>query len=182
MPTKALITAAEFAKTGPETNGYELVDGELVPMPPPAEGHGAVCANTVFLLKAYTKKLGKGVVTCNDSGLITGRDPDTVRGVDVMLFLGRKKVAREPHAYSHRPPDLAVEIRSPSQSWKDMMDKVLEYLNMGVRLVWVIDPKVKRVTVFTQDREPQTLAEENELDGGEVLPGFRCQVSDLFHI
>jgi Uma2 family endonuclease len=181
MPTKTLMTAADFAKSGPETDGYELVRGELVPMPPPTDGHGAVCANGVSLLKAYTKKLGRGIVTCNDTGLITGKDPDTVRGVDIMLCLNRKRRgAKDSATYSDRPPDLAVEVRSPSQSWKDLMDKVLEYLNMGVRTVWIVDPKVKRVTVFTPDHEPQTFAAENELDGAPVLLGFRCKVAEFF--
>jgi Uma2 family endonuclease len=177
MPTKTLMTAAEFAKTGPETDGYELVRGELVRMPPPAEDHGIYNANIVCLLRNYTKKIGKGFVTCNDSGLITSKNPDTVRGVDIMVFLKRKRVAA---GYSVGPPDLAVETKSPSQSWKELMEKVLEYLNMGVRLVWVVDPKMKRVTVFSQDSEPQTLAAENELDGGDVLPGFRCKVAEFF--
>jgi Uma2 family endonuclease len=181
MPTKTLMTAAEFAKTGPETDGYELVRGELVPMAQPAEGHGFVCVNTGYLLKAYTKKLGRGYVTGNDSGLITGRDPDSVRGVDLMVFLDRKRPPNKAYtSYSDRPPNLAVEIRSPSQSWKEMMDKVLEYLKMGAGMVWIIDPKVKRVTVYTQNQEPQIFAAENELDGGEILPGFKCKVAELF--
>ena len=140
-----------------------------------------MCVNTVYLLKAYTKKIGKGFVTCNDSGLITGRDPDTVRGVDVMVFLNRKRPSNKGFSgYSDRPPNLAVEIRSPSQSWKDMMDKVQEYLKMGVGMIWIVDPKVKRVTVFTQNNEPQTFAAENELDGGDILPGFHCKVAELF--
>ena len=180
MATKTLMTAAEFAKTGPETDGFELVRGELVRMPPTAERYGQVTAKIVYLLTSYTIKVGKGFVTCNDSGLITERDPDTVRGVDTMVFLNPKPRKKSQSGYSVEPPDLAVEVRSPSQSWKDMMDKVVEYLRMGGRMAWVVDPKVKRVTVFTQDHEPQTFAAENELDGGEVLPGFRCRVADFF--
>jgi Uma2 family endonuclease len=181
MAAKTLMTAAEFAKTGSETDGYELVRGELVPIPPPAKNHGYVSANAVFLLGSHTKKRGKGIVMCNDTGLITRRRPDTVRGVDVMVYVNPKTSGRDiPDGYAKEPPDLAVEIRSPSQSWKELMEKVLEYLNMGVRLVWVVDPKVKRVTVFSQDSEPQTFAAENELDGGDVLPGFRCKVAEFF--
>ncbi len=178
MATKTLLTAEEFAKTGPETDRDELVQGELVPMPPPADRHGIVCGNTVFLLKGYTKHLGRGTVMCNDSGIITRRNPDTVRGVDVAVFLSPGW--QGPEGYTSDPPDLAVEIRSPSQSWTEVLDKVTEYLRMGVRLVWIIDPPRQRVTVFYPDREPQTFAPENELDGGEVLPGFRCRVAELF--
>src|SRR5262249_7330114 len=173
MATKALMTAEAFFKTGPETDGYELVRGELVPMPPPGDRHGEVCINAAFLLKSYTKILGTGTVIGNDAGIITRRDPDSVRGADVAVFLRPSWQGRPAlEGYTNEPPDLTVEVRSPSQSWSDVVAKVAEYLTMGVRLVWVIDPRSQRVTVFTQDQEPVTYAPENELDGGTILPGF----------
>lgn len=178
MATKTLMTAAEFLKTGPETDGYELVRGELVPMPQPAERHGYVCANVVFLLKAYTKALGRGGVLSNDSGIVTQSDPDTVRGADVAVFL--KPGWQPSEGYSKEPADLIVEVRSPSQSWSEVLQKVLEYLQMGVRWVWVIDPKRQRLTAFRPDHEPVTYAAENELDGGDILPGFKCRVAEFF--
>jgi len=178
MIAKTLITAEEFAKTGHETDGFELVRGELAPMPPPGDNHGIVCANVVHLLKTYTKTHGTGKVTCNDSGIITQRDPDSVRGVDVAVFLRPDWQAAE--GYTTVPPDLAVEVRSPEQSWTKVVGKVGEYLAMGVRLVWVVDPRRRRVTVFQPEEDPAIFAAENELEGGDVLPGFRCRVSELF--
>jgi len=178
MPTKTLMTAAEFEKTGPVTDGCELVRGEIVPMPPPGDRHGRVCVNSSYLLKGYTKAQGRGTVIGNDSGIITRRDPDSVRGVDVAVFMNPNWEA--PAGYTAEPPDLAVEVRSPSQTWTQVLDKVGEYLRMGVRLVWVIDPVRQRVTVFQPDEEPITFAAENDLDGGTVLPGFRCRVAELF--
>jgi Uma2 family endonuclease len=181
MPIQTLITAKEFAKTGPETDGFELVRGELVPMPPPKRKHGVACVNTVSLLKNYTKEIGRGTVMCNDTGLLTQTAPDTVRGVDVMLYLNPSWAGKEaPDEHTSEPPDLAVEVRSPDQSWTKVLEKVTEYLNLGVRLVWVIDPKTQRVHVFQPDQEPQVFAGENELEGGAVLPGFRCRVSEIF--
>lgn len=181
MATKTLMTAAEFWNSGPQTDGFELVRGELVPMPPPGDLHGIVCVNVAFALKSYTKQRGHGVVMSNDAGIITEKDPDSVRGVDVALFLHPAWAGQPaPEGYTDQPPDLAVEVRSPNQAWAAIVTKVGEYLRMGVRLVWVVDPKVRRVTVFTTDREPQTFAAENDLDGGDVLPGFRCRVEDFF--
>ena len=180
MQTKALLTAVEFLQTGPETDHCELVRGEVVPMPPPAKGHGAVCANVVYRLTAYTKQIGHGSTMCNDTGIMTQHDPDTVRGADVMLFLHPSWEGQSiPEGYSDEPADLVVEVRSPSQSWTDVVKKVGEYLAIGCRLVWVIDPHRKRVTVFSPEQEPATFAPENDLDGGGVLPGFRCRVSEL---
>jgi Uma2 family endonuclease len=181
MPTKTLMTAVEFFQTGSETDGFELVRGELVPMPPPGSKHGIVCSNSSYLLKAYTKRVGRGVVMTNDAGIITEKGPDSVRGVDVALFLNPSWTATgAPDGYTDQPPDLAIEVRSPSQAWAALVVKVSEYLKMGVRLVWVIDPQVRRVTIFTPDNEPQTLAAENEIDAGDILPGFRCRVAEFF--
>lgn len=175
---KPLMTAAEFFKTGPETDGFELVRGELVPMPPPGDDHGRVCGNVVFLLKSHVKALGRGTVLCNDAGVLTRRDPDTVRGVDVAVFL--KPDWQPPVGYTGEPPDLVVEVRSPAQKWSQVLNKVDDYLMMGVRLVWVLDPERRRVTVFTQDQEPTTFTADSDLDGGDILPGFHCKAAEMF--
>ena len=175
MATKTLMTAVEFSQSGPSTDGCELVRGELIPMPPPGDRHGIVCAIGVFLLKSYTKSLGRGTVMSNDSGIVTEQGPDSVRGVDIALFL--QPIWQDqpaPEGYTDQPPDLAVEVRSPHQSWSDMVAKVAEYLRMGARWVWVVDPKARRVTLFAPDSEPQTLAAETQIDGGTILPGFKC--------
>jgi Uma2 family endonuclease len=178
---RTLLTAEEFFRTGPETDGCELVRGEVVRMPPPGDRHGEVCASVIFVLKSYTRSVGHGTVLGNDAGLITRRDPDSVRGVDAALFLRPSWQGQPaPAGYTHEAPDLVVEVRSREQRWKDVLDKVTEYLGMGARLVWVIDPQSQRVTVFGPDQEPRTFAPENELEGGDVLPGFRCRVADFF--
>lgn len=181
MTTKTLMTATEFYRSGPDTDGFELVHGELIPMPPPGQQHGIVCVNAGYMLKGYTKQIGHGVVLGNDAGIITEKHPDTVRGADVSLYLHPSWLGQSaPEGYSDQPPDLIVEVRSPSQSWSIVVAKVAEFLKMGVKLVWVVDPKARRLTVFSTDREPETFAAENEWDGGAILPGFRCKVADLF--
>lgn len=180
MPTKTLMTADEFAKTGPETDGFELVRGELVPMPPPKIRHGEVCLNIGVILKAYVKSLGKGTVFGNDSGVVTERDPDTVRGVDLVMLLNPSWKGPSPNRYLEEPPDLAVEVRSEGQPWKDLLTKADEYIQMGSPMVWIVDPSTQRLTVFQPDREPVTYAAENEFDAGSVLPGFRCRIAELF--
>jgi Uma2 family endonuclease len=175
------MTAAEFFNTGPETDGCELIRGEIVLMPPPADRHEVVCANSVYLLKTFVKHLGRGTVMCNDAGIITQHDPDTVRGADIAVFLNPSwQGGPAPDGYTNEAADLIVEVRSPKQSWAKVVEKIAEYLRMGVRLVWVIDPQRQRITVFAPDQEPTTYAAENELDGGEVLPGFRCRVAEFF--
>jgi Uma2 family endonuclease len=179
MTTKKLMTALEFLHSGPQTDGFELVRGELVRMPRPDRKHGIVCGNGGYLLKAYSKQIGHGVVLSNDAGIVTAKNPDSVRAVDVAIFL-HPPAQGLPEGYTDQPPDVAVEVRSPGQAWAALVAKVSEYLAMGVRMVWIIDPRTRRLTVFTAEDEPQTFAAENELDGGTILPGFRCRVADFF--
>jgi Uma2 family endonuclease len=77
------------------------------------------------------------------------------------------------------PPDLAIEVLSPSDSPRQVLDKVGEYLAAGVRLVWVIDPAERRATVYRALSEVRTVAESEHLDGEDVVPGFRCILGDL---
>jgi Uma2 family endonuclease len=180
MPAKKIMTAAEFANTGPETDGYELVRGELVPVPRMTMRGGKVCGNVVFLLTTYKKKRGSGGLVCNDTGIITETAPDTVRGVDVAYFAKPAEREGQPDRYINEPPDLAVEVRSEGQAWKQLLAKSHEYIQMGARMVWIVDPAVSRLTVFQPEHEPAIYATENEFDGDDVLPGLHFKVAELF--
>lgn len=180
MSTKTFMTAAEFANTGPETDGFELVRGELVQMPPTRPRHGEVCGNVVFILKAYKKSRGQGCVVGNDAGVITETDPDTVRGPDVFFFLNPTWTGPAPNRYFDIPPTLAVEVRSEGQPWKELTQKVDEYMQMGVPMAWIVDPSTDRLTVFQPNLEPVILAAESEFDGGDLLPGLHFKVAEVF--
>ncbi len=179
--TKTLVTIAEYAKMESET-ATELVRGEIIDVPPPADFHGVYCANVVELLCEWSPRKAKGVILSNDTGLVVERDPDTVRGPDVM-FISTSRLP--PGGFTGEwvkvPPDLIVEVRSPSNSLADVLDKVGQYLRAGVREVWVLNPPKQTVHVY----RPEPDAEVTVLDISaelttDVLPGFRCRVSDIF--
>jgi Uma2 family endonuclease len=77
-------------------------------------------------------------------------------------------------------PNLAVELLTPDTNRKKLRDKIKEYLFAGTRLVWVIDPEDRTVTIHRGLDEARILYESAELDGEDVLPGFRCRAADLF--
>ena len=77
-------------------------------------------------------------------------------------------------------PDLAVEILSPGNTPGEMVRKLRDYFNAGVRLVWYIDPRSRTANVYTALDKGQTLTEAGVLDGGEVLPGFQLPLQELF--
>lgn len=176
------ITAEEFIELPDPKDGsnLELVKGEIVVMPPTGREHGEIQLAIGSLIKVFLKSHPIGRVA-TESGVITERDEDTVRGPDVSYYsFERLPRDRRVVGYHDLPADLCVEVLSPSNTKKQIRDKIKEYFTAGVRMVWVVDPEDHSVTVLTSPDQGRTLYEPSELDGGDVLPGFKCQVSELF--
>lgn len=177
-----LVTAEEFLEADLGEGTFELVKGEIVEMPQPRPEHGAVCGNSVGMLWNYGRRTGRGYVLSNDTAILTGRDPDTVRGADVAFYTH----ARWPRAEVGRalppvPPDLAVEVVSPGNRPGALLGKISEYLKAGVLMVWVVDPARRSVVVYRQSEEtPLVLGEGDTLENFPELPEFRCAVAEFF--
>lgn len=176
-----LITAEEFARMPdpPDGSQQELVQGVIVTMPPPGGRHGACCSRINRRLATLVEDNNLGTVFSNDAGFITERDPDTVRGPDVS-FWSREQLPEVPVGYIQVPPDLVVEVVSPSDQYSRIQKKVKHYLEKGVRLIWVADPEDCSVTVYRNGDTMKILSESETLTGEDVLPGFTCRVGDLF--
>ncbi|HEY1189570.1 MAG TPA: Uma2 family endonuclease [Gemmata sp.] len=175
------LTAEEFAKLPDPADGsrLELVRGEVVAMPPPKGKHGIVCSEIAWVLKNFVKPNKLGWVTTNDTGVILEKEPDTVRGPDV-AFWSTERQPQPPEGYFLIPPDLAVEVQSPDDRRKDLRAKIKEYIFYSVPLIWLVDPETRTVTVYAGSMRGTELDETDTLDGGDVLPGFSCKVSDFF--
>jgi Uma2 family endonuclease len=161
---------------------YELDEGVLVPMTPPQPPHGFVVARMTMRLGVHVSSLGLGSVFAGDTGCVLHRNPDTLRGVDV-AFMSRARLPEQPapqEGFLEGGPDLAIEVLSPGNRRGEMLRKVGQYINAGSSLVWVIDPRRRRVVVYGGDDDVQILAEGDVLTGGEVLPAFSCPVAWLF--
>jgi Uma2 family endonuclease len=174
------ITAEEFLQMPepPDGSQQELVRGEVITMPPPGGLHGVCCSKTDYRLQHYAEANQRGVVTAN-AGIITERDPDSVRGPDV-AYWSRERLPEVPVGYIETPPDLAVEVLSPGTRMRQLRNKIREYFNRGVRMVWVLDPEDRTVTVYRTPDEGRLLHESATLSGEDVLPGFSCRVAELF--
>ena len=174
------LSTAEFEKM-PEEDAYriELVRGRLVREPRPASLHGAVSARLATRLQQFIEVRGRGVVLV-DAGVVTARDPDTVRGPDIAYY-SSERIPDKGFATSFwGPPDLAVEILSPSNGAAAMREKIAEYLEAGVRCVWVVDPRARSVSVHRPGDGVRTVREPDGLEGDEVLPGFRLSLRTIF--
>ncbi len=181
LTDQKLITAEEFADLPEPTDGstQELIRGVIVTMPPPGGRHGACCANVTALLHTHVKAQRLGTIFANDTGFVSERDPDTVRGPDVS-FWTRDRLPEVPEGYIEMAPDLAVEVISPHDRVSRMQTKLRHYLARGVRMIWVIDPDDRSVSVYRALDKVIILTETDTLSGEDVLLGFSCRVADLF--
>ena len=176
-----LLSADEFLRL-PEPPGAgkrELVYGRIVEMPPPDFGHSERQSEVTTELVLYKRrtKLGRVITEC---GFILAHDPDLVRLPDVAFVLEtRIPPDFDPNTYFDGPPDLAVEVLSKSETLAAAQEKIDEYLEYGVRLAWLLNPRRRTLTVSRRGVPPVEIGEAETLDGGDVLPGFSCTVADL---
>ena len=174
------ISIEEFSRM-PDPEGFqmELVRGEIVLMPLPKARHGVFCYRISRVLGNHVDAKKLGWITTNDTGVILERDPDTMRGPDVAYWSITRQPAM-PEDYFEIPPDIAVEVLSPDDRRKNVREKIKDYVKNGVKLIWLVDPDTRTVTVYQGSLRGSELDEADTLTGGDVLPGFTCLVSDLF--
>lgn len=184
VTTKKLMTAEEFyqwANHPDNRDKYcELERGEIVEMSRPGKIHGLVCANVVWVLGGYARHRKKGYVCSNDTGVVVERDPDTVRGPDVMFFEDAARFEDVEEKYGKKPPLLAVEVLSPNDTTGKITRRISEQKRFGTRLIWVIDPDARNVVVYQPGKEEKEVGEGEELTGEDVLPDLRVRVTELF--
>jgi Uma2 family endonuclease len=175
--TRPAATEEDLLRTPRDGRKYELVDGRIR-VSPAGYRHGAVCVRLSALLYAFVKKGRLGHVADSSTGF---RLPGgNVRLPDVsFVATGRFKDEQHPEGFSDVPPDLAVEVLSPDDRPRDVLDKVGEYLQAGVRLVWVIDPRERTAVIYRSLRNVRAIGPEESLDGEDVVPGFGCRLAEL---
>ncbi|MHB8618088.1 MAG: Uma2 family endonuclease [Chloroflexota bacterium] len=180
MLTRARFSAEDLERIQATTGrDYELIQGELFEMAPVGYRHAQVVVRIAYLLERWNEQAGLGDVLV-EAGFTLERHPDTVRGPDVSFVrAGRVSRQQAEHGFPELAPDLAIEVRSPNDTWSELVEKAEQLMAAGTRTVWLIDPD-RFVEVLQPGAESQRLGLDGALSGGEVLPGFRCTVKDLF--
>ena len=159
----------------------ELVAGELRKMTPSGFEHGVIAGELASLLAQHVRPANLGLVCGAETGFLLASDPDTVRAPDVaFVSLDRIPAPEARRAFFPGPPDLAVEIVSPSDRLNEVDEKVEDWLRAGAGEVWVVNPRSRTVTVYRSATEILVLTSGDELNGGEVIPGFCCAISKIF--
>lgn len=183
-PSAALLTADEFERLRGE-EGYllELVRGVVVRERAPRPIHGRLQSRMAHRLESWMEvRKERGAVVVH-TGFVVATDPDTVRIPDVAYV----SAARIPEAAYEAGlwrfgPDLAVEVTSPSNTWTDIQERVTDYLGAGTPLVWVVDPPTRTVTAYRPGIRAQRFDESGEMEGEDVLPGFRLRLAEFFDV
>jgi Uma2 family endonuclease len=173
-----LRTADDLWRMPDDGFRYELVQGEIRRMTPAGARHGAVAINAGARLGQYVRENGLGVVFGAETGFKISANPDTVRAPDV-AFVRRDRIGKAgiPDGYWIGAPDLAVEVVSPGDSYTEVQEKVLDWLAAGTRMVIVLDPG-KRVVSVHRATAATLLGENDVLSGEDVVPGWSVAVKD----
>lgn len=177
------LTAEDLWRRPDDGIRAELVRGELRIMTPAEFEHGVIIGSLTERLSRHVRENRLGVVAGAETGFVLAENPDTVRAPDI-AFVRRERIAgRELTArYFPGPPDLAVEVMSPSDTVEKIDEKTRDWLQHGAAAVWVVSPRSKSVAVHAPGRPPRTLQAGDDLEDAGLLPGFRCQVAALFSI
>ena len=180
------VTAGELL-TMPDGKDFELVNGELVERNMSWESE-RIGSNVSGLLWGHCREHDCGEVNGSNAGYqcyedVFPDDPDRLRKPDVS-YISLDRLPKEPMVKGHCPivPDLAVEVVSPNDLSEEVEEKVDEYLRAGVRVVWIVYPQTKLIRVHRANGTVQDLHLHDELSGEDVIPGFRCPVSEVFRL
>ena len=180
MATTKLWTIADLDRLD-DQHQYELIDGELIQIDMSSFAHTSIGIRLSGYMMLHAESNRLGIVTGADGGIVFGRDPDTMLIPDVAFVDVRRLPPRD--TWTQRlelAPDLAVEILSPSNRMSHVQRKLAIYLSAGVRLVWLVDPDDRTVTVHRPGEPPAVLRDGDVLEAGDVLPGFGIPITHVF--
>jgi Uma2 family endonuclease len=177
--TALAIAPATLADLERHPGRCELIDGEIIEMAPAGFEHALVVNRIGFLLESHRQRAGlDGCVLAGDPGFIL--DERHVRAPDVAYLTADRMATAPARGFMPFVPSMAVEVVSPGDAWSDVKQKARMWLDHGVRLVWVVDPISRTVEVLPAGKPVVEFNGDDRLDGGDVLPGFSCAVSDCF--
>ena len=178
MATATLMTVEEFAALPEDGQKHELVEGEVLAMPPPHFLHSHIVA---LILRSLNRFLGdEDGIALAESGFLLFEDPPTVREPDISVLSAKRLASRPSEGYFRGAPDVAIEVLSPSDSADDLHLKIRQYLAANAKAVVVVSPRAREVWIHRAARAPESLQVGQALELPEVLPGWSLPLTDVF--
>ena len=176
------MTLEEYARLDEPDDGYryQLIRGRMVVQEPaPGGPHGRSQNRLAWRLNNWMEAFGHGEVFVH-IGFILKDSPATVREPDAAVLLERRSWEGEPGNWIRGAPDVAIEILSPSNRPGEMREKIRDYFEADALRVWIVDPKIRTVTIHRADGSEKIFREGDLLEDPDVLPGFAVGVGELF--
>lgn len=177
-----LVTVEEYAKLPNNGRPTELVRGRVVEMNLPKFRHGKICSKVDRIYGYFADENDLGHMVTNDTGIITERNPDTLRGADVAFYsYQRLPKGKGPKGYPSVTPNVVFEVLSPDDRWSKVLEKVAEYLNAGVDVAYVLDPESETVHIYRPDAPEVKLTGDDELILPEFSTELQVKISSFFN-
>lgn len=176
----ALMTAEELLQLPRDDFRYELINGELERMPAPGFPHGRITVRLITPLAQFVWDHDLGEVF-DYSGFQLTVGPDTVLGPDAaFVSKERLKEAKEDRGYWPGPPDIAVEVLSPSDRPSRVATRISLWFEHGVKQLWIVNQKTRTVTIYRSPEDATTFSGSDDLEAQDLLPGFRLSLDRIF--
>ena len=176
----AVHTAEDLERLSAQGYRYELIKGELREMAPPGGSHGSTTSRLTIFVGIYIIDKDLGEPFAAETGFLVGRNPDTTLAPDFAFVAKDRLPDPVPKSYIPVVPDIVLETRSPDNSKRKAAFKVVLWLELGVKLVWKLNPNMRLLTTYRTNRVPFSLGEGDILTGEEILPGLSVPISRLF--
>jgi Uma2 family endonuclease len=181
--TARLITAEDLLRIPEDGLRHELVRGELREIAPAGHKHGRIVLNVTTPLDQHVRANKLGAVFAAETGFKLAANPDSVRAPDVAFVRQERLFGTEAvEGYWPGAPDLVVEVISPGDIYTEVEEKVTDWLDAGSRMVVLVNPRKRSVTVYCSLTEISILTESDVLDGRDVVPGWAIPVKDIFQL
>lgn len=182
MATTLKITTAEELEAIPDDGfRYELIRGELIRMSPAGAGHGTVAFLFGFHLANYLipRKLGRCYTA--DTGFALAKSPDTVFAPDFSyVHVDRLALIANPLVYIEVPPDLVLDVLSPTDRIVKLKQKARAWLDFGTRVVVTINPRNRETSIYRSGAEVQILTADETIELPDIAPGWSLPLRKLF--
>jgi Uma2 family endonuclease len=166
------MTAEEFLAMPDDGQLHELIDGEVVSMPPAGDDHCVRESVIMGYVAHWVYEHHLGVVHMSNAGFLIRRDPDTVRSPDGAFTQASRRANQPVRGYTDTVPDLVLEVVSPSDRKPQVLAKVGDWLEAGVKVVWLLWPDKRVLLVYRDIHQVTVLTAEDTLTCEDLLPGF----------
>ena len=179
-PKRGKVYTTADLEEMPHDARYELIRGELYPMPNNSAEHGNKTALVSAYVTVFVEQHNLGKCFAAETRFVVEENPDTTIAPDFAFISNSRQIVIPPTGYLRIAPDLVVETRSPSDRRRAFALKIVQWLSAGSQVVWAVEPSSKTLTIHSKGANPQTLSIDDTLTEENLLPGFALPLSKIF--